>query len=77
MTVLNLKEAAKKVLFGGEGASKSSTSGIDDLDLIEAVATALKLKTEEERLGIKEALQPSMLCAAVAQGNIERIKCNV
>ncbi len=73
MTVMNLKEAAKQVLFGGR--AKGASSGIDDLDLIQAVSEALKLQTEEERLGIKEALLPSMLCAAVAQGNIERIEC--
>jgi hypothetical protein len=74
MTVMNWKEVAKQVLFGG-GPRGSSSGGIDDLDLIQAVAEALKLQTEEERLGIKEALLPSMLCAAVAQGNTERIKC--
>ncbi len=37
---MTLKEAAKQVLFGGR--AKVASSGIDDLDLIQAVSEALQ-----------------------------------
>jgi hypothetical protein len=49
------------------------STGIDDFDLIEAVASALKLSTAEEREGIEKALFPAMLCAAAATGSLARI----
>jgi len=76
MTVLNLKEKARRALLNA-GTRGSSSTGIDDMDLIHAVSSALRLQTAEERQGIEEALFPPMLCAAVAQGNLERIKCKL
>jgi hypothetical protein len=50
------------------------SAGIDDYDLIQAVATALKLHTAEERESIENALFPAMLCAAAATGSVARME---
>lgn len=76
MTVLNFKEKTRQTMLGMSGNNGPALSGIDDFDLIQAVAGALKLHTSEEREGIEKALFPAMLCAAAATGSIARMEGN-
>lgn len=73
MTVLNFKEK-KNSMMGMFGNEVSGMSGVDEYDLIQAVASALKLSTAEEREGIEKALFPAMLCSAAATGSITRME---
>ena len=74
MTVLNFKEGSKQAILGKPGVDAPGGTGIDDFDLIQAVASALKLSTAEEREGTEKALFPALLCAAAATGSVARME---
>ena len=74
MTVLKVKEKTKRSMVGLPGVEAPGGTGINDFDLIEAVASALKLWSTDEREGIEKALFPAMLCASAVTGSLARMK---
>ena len=74
MTVLNVKDNTKRSMVGLPGVEAPGGTGINDFDLIEAIASALELSSADEREGLEKALFPAMLCASAATGSLARMK---
>ena len=71
MTVLNL--GLNPSVTESELSNEAQSSGAGELELIQAVAKTLHLRTSEELRGAEEVLYPAILCSAVFKGSIDTL----